>query len=73
MTVFSPVATTAPAGTTFILTVDNFLNPYNGKPKTGYYIYTTDPKFGLQDSSQVSALPLSIQVSAWATLTQANV
>ena len=73
MTVNAPVAVIAPAGTTFILTVDNFLNPYNGKPKTGYYIYTTDPKYGVQDSSQVSGLTLTVQVSAWATLTQANV
>lgn len=31
--------------------VDNFLNPYSGVPRTGYYVYTTDSNNGQIDSS----------------------
>lgn len=34
------------SGSALVFSVDNFLNPYSGVPKTGYYIYTTDSNGG---------------------------
>jgi hypothetical protein len=35
-----------------IFTVNNFKNPFSAKPRTGYYIYTTDNVDGQIDSSR---------------------
>lgn len=63
MQINMPVSTVAPAGTTFVFTVDNFLNPYNGKPKGGYQIFTEDAVGGLSDSSVVADITLTVTVS----------
>jgi hypothetical protein len=36
--VSSPVTSQAASGTVLTFSVDNFRNPYNGKPSTGYQI-----------------------------------
>ena len=72
LTIITPVATLTPAGTQLVFTMDNFLNPYNGKPKHGFTITTTDQMGGLVDSSTASNLDISVTVSQWATIGSAK-
>lgn len=66
--VSSPVVDTVPAGTTLIFKIDNWLNPYNGKPKSGYTIVTTDLNGGIIDSSIVGGLNITLTVDTWAVM-----
>ena len=50
LTITNPVSSDT-SGTLLTFSVTNFRNPYNGKPKTGYYIWTTDDQNGEIDSS----------------------
>jgi hypothetical protein len=45
LTVTQPV-TADVTGVTLSFSVDNFKNPYSGKPRTGFYISTTDSNDG---------------------------
>jgi hypothetical protein len=39
----NPITVELPGGTDLSFSVDNFQNPYNGKPKTDFYISIYDP------------------------------
>lgn len=43
LTITSPITAELPGGTALSFSVDNFQNPYNGKPKTEFYISIYDP------------------------------
>ena len=64
--VTSPVASQT-SGSAISFSVDNFLNPYNGKIWSGYVVQTTDGNGGNIDSSKVGNIPLSIQMTLWAS------
>ena len=49
-------------GTEFTFTVNNFKNPYSAKPRTGYFIYTTDSFDGQIDSSR-NRITLTLSVT----------
>ena len=66
--VSSPVSVTVVSGSTLIFKVDNWLNPYNGKPKSGYTIVTTDLNGGIIDSSIVGGLNITLTVDTWAVM-----
>jgi hypothetical protein len=68
---YTPVAAEVPGGTTLRFSVDNFLNPYNGKAKHGFTIVTTDAYGGLIDSSEISNLDITCTVGQWTTITSA--
>lgn len=60
LTIYTPVAVEVPGGTTLSFSVDNFINPYNGKPKHGFKITTQDASGGLIDDSTVSGLDITL-------------
>lgn len=62
LTVRSPVASTVTASA-ISFSVDSFLNPYHGKPVTGYVVATTDSAGGLIESSSVAGITLKIQMT----------
>ena len=62
----NPVASDQPGGTNLIFTMDNFLNPYSGIPRTGFTIQTGDNAQGLIDSSVVASLPITVTVTQYA-------
>ena len=68
LTINRPVEFETGRGTVITFQVDNFINPYNGKPKGGYIIMTTDTQGGLIDTSTAAGIPVTIQVSEWTTL-----
>ena len=57
-----------PKGTVFTFEMDNFLNPYSGKPKHNFEAYTLDEDFGIVDSSEVSGQDITMTVSDWTYL-----
>lgn len=72
LTITQPVtADTTNQAITF--TVDNFRNPYSGKPKTGFQILTTDSYGGNIDSSTIAGISLSVQATDWASFSGASV
>ena len=65
LTVTSPVKTDI-TGTSITFEVDNFINPYSGVPRTGYFITTTDSLDGQIDSSLIANIVMKLQVTDWA-------
>lgn len=59
LTVTSPV-TADTTGVQLTFQVDNFRNPYSGKPRTGFQISTTDSTGGQIDSTLSLTPPISI-------------
>jgi|LauGreDrversion4_2_1035121.scaffolds.fasta_scaffold50766_2 hypothetical protein len=54
--------------------IDNFRNPYNGKPKHGFLVKTVDSVGGIIDSSEVApVIDLTLTVTAWTTLSTAKI
>jgi len=51
LTITNPVSSNR-AGVDLKFTVNNFLNPYSAKPRTGYFVYTTDKDDGQIDSTR---------------------
>lgn len=72
LTVIDPV-TSDITGTSITFEVSDFVNPYSGKPRTGYYIVTTDSVGGEIDSSNIAGIDISLQVTDWASLSGALV
>ena len=68
----SNMISSSTSGSLLEFTVNNFLNPYSGVPKTGYYIYTEDYNNGKIDSSQ-NSITMTVQVSTWASFSQATI
>ena len=59
LTVTSPVVADT-SGTALTFEVDNFRNPYSGKPRTGYYVVTTDSADGRIDSSLIAGITMTV-------------
>lgn len=72
LTVTSPVSADT-TGISLSFSVDNFKNPYSGKPRTGFYISTTDSSDGQIDSTLYLSTPISIQMTEWASLSGATI
>ena len=53
--------------------IDNFRNPYNGKPKHGFKVMTMDAFGGVIDSSEVAMMDVTLTVTEWTTLTTAKI
>lgn len=55
-------------------TVDNFRNPYSGKPRTGYKVTTLDNVGGRIDSSEIAGITMTLSnVVDWANFQSAYV
>jgi hypothetical protein len=66
-----PVESTVPGGTVFTFEMDNFWNPYSGRPKHGFQCFTLDEDYGVVDSSVVAGLDITVTVTDWTFLTLA--
>ena len=67
----SSAVTSDVTGVSLTFGVDNFMNPYSGVPRTGYYIVTTDSVGGQIDSSSIANIVMTLHVTDWATLSGA--
>ncbi len=56
-------------GSIIAFDVDNFYNPYSGKPRSGFIVNTTDSVGGYIDSSATSKLTISFQVNDFTDFT----
>ena len=63
----NPILSDVAGGTQLSFTVDSFLNPYSGIPRSGYTIVTTDSAGGFLDSTVIAGITISIQVTDWAS------
>ena len=54
------------SGTALTFQVTGFINPYNGKTRTGFTITTTDEKSGAIDSSVGISTPPSLTITGFA-------
>ena len=68
-----PVEETIPGGTVFTFEIDNFWNPYSGKPKHGFHCFILDEDYGIVDSSIVAGLDITMTVSEWTYLPSVKV
>ena len=57
------VASEVPGGSLIEFDVNSFSNPYSGKPRSGFWVMTTDPKGGQIDSSLKSNLLIEFRVT----------
>ena len=66
LTISNPLVSNS-TGTLLTFSVDNFVNPYSGKPRSGYIITTLDENnFYEVDSTINSGIMLTVQVTNWA-------
>ena len=73
LTLNRPVETESLPDIQMTFDIDNFRNPYNGKPKHGFTVMTMDADGGIIDSSLVGMIDLTLTVTAWAALPLANI
>ncbi len=73
MTLNRPVETESQPDIVLTFDIDNFRNPYNGKPKHGFTCMTMDQYGGIIDSSIVGGLDITLTVNEWTTLSTARV
>lgn len=72
LTVFSPVDVDT-TQLSIAFSVDSFKNPYNGRPKSGFFVLIQDSFGGNIDSSWIAGILMSIQMKQWASFVQASV
>lgn len=73
LTIYKPVDADALGNLEMTFEIDNFRNPYNGKPKKGFTVIIMDADGGHIDSSVTAGIDLSLTVNEWATLTTSRV
>jgi hypothetical protein len=60
----------APGDLELTFEIDNFRNPYNGKPKRGFTVTVQDADGGIIDSSITAAIDLTLTVNEWTILSK---